>query len=307
VIQLASKRHASYVVSQSCRAPKHAFVREAVIQVQAKTSSASTPEETQFMQTAGLRVRYRVRGDGPPLLMIHGLGAPLEFWRPLEARLGRFQTITVDPPGSGHSSLPRGRFGLREYAGVMDDLLKHLRIDSAGVLGLSLGGMIAQELARRSPRRVEKLVLASTTCGLGGMPVPLRAWTAIANPARFYSQAHQRKIAPLLYGERIVGDPALLDEHIEIRRHCRPSMRGHFRQLRASSTWTSRPWLRHLQMPVLVITGSDDRLVPVINGRIIAKAVAHGRLEIIDGGSHVCVLQDTARVAQLIGDFFDEN
>jgi poly(3-hydroxyoctanoate) depolymerase len=287
---------------------KRAFVREAVIQVQTnKTPSASTPEETQFMQTVGLRVRYRVRGDGPPLLMIHGLGAPLEFWRPLEDRLGRFQTITVDPPGSGQSSLPRGRFGIREHAGVMDDLLEHLGIDSAGVLGLSLGGMIAQELARRSPRRVEKLVLASTTCGLGSVPVPPRAWTAIANPARFYSQAHLRKIAPLLYGERIVGDPALLDEHIEIRRRCRPSMRGHFVQLRAASTWTSRPWLRHLQMPVLVITGSDDRLVPIANGRIIAKAVPHGRLEIIDGGSHVCVLQETARAAQLIGDFLDED
>jgi pimeloyl-ACP methyl ester carboxylesterase len=269
-----------------------------VIQVQTK--------ETRFMKTAGLRVRYRVRGDGPPLLMIHGVGAPLEYWRPLEARLGRFQTITVDPPGSGHSSRPRGRFSLREYAGVMEDLLEYLGIGSANVLGLSLGGMMAQELAHRSPGRVDKLVLASTTCGLGSIPVPPRAWTAIANPARFYSEAHLRKIAPLLYGERIVGDPALLDEHIEIRRHCRPSMRGHYVQLRAAATWTSRPWLRHLRMPVLVITGSDDRLVPIANGRIIAKAVPNGRLEIINGGSHVCVLQE-ARAAQLIGDFLDED
>ncbi|MBC2590213.1 alpha/beta fold hydrolase [Rhodococcus aetherivorans] len=83
--------------------------------------------------------------------MINGIGLPLEFWRPLEARLGRFRTITVDPPGSGHSSVPRGRFGVREHAGVIDDLLEHLGIDSAGVLGLSFGGMVAQELARRVP------------------------------------------------------------------------------------------------------------------------------------------------------------
>lgn len=272
-----------------------------------KTPSASTLEETQFMKTAGLRVRYRVRGDGPALLMINGLGLPLEFWHPLEARLGRFQTITVDPPGSGHSSVPRGRFGLREHAGVIDDLLEHLGIDSASVLGLSFGGMMAQELARRSPRRVEKLVLASTTCGLGGMPSPPMALTAVFNPVSLYSPAYFRKIAPLIYGERIVGDPALLDEHLEIRRHCRPSLRGHFVQLRAVSEWTSRPWLRHLQMPVLVIAGSDDQLVPAVNGRIIAEAVAHGRLEIIDGGSHLCVLQETARAARLIGDFLDED
>ncbi|MGX7733155.1 alpha/beta fold hydrolase [Rhodococcus sp. 2H158] len=275
--------------------------------MQKKTPSASTLEEPQFMKTAGLRVRYRVRGDGPALLMINGIGLPLEFWRPLEARLGRFRTITVDPPGSGHSSVPRGRFGLREHAGVVDDLLEHLGIDSAGVLGLSFGGMVAQELARRSPGRVEKLALASTNCGLGGMPSPPRALTAVFNPVSFYSPAYFRKVAPLIYGEGIVDDPALLDEHLEIRRDCRPSLRGHVVQLRAAFEWTSRPWLRHLPMPVLVIAGSDDRLVPTVNGRIIAKAVPHGRLEIIDGGSHLCVLQETARAAQLIGDFLDEH
>ena len=285
----------------------HVAHREAVIQVQDKTPSASTLEETQFMETAGLRIRYRVRGDGPPLLMINGIGLPLEFWRPLEDRLGQFQTITVDPPGSGHSSVPRGRFGLRKHAGVMDKLLEHLGIASADVLGLSFGGMVAQELARRSPRRVDKLVLASTTCGLGGMPVPPMAMAAVFNPLSFYSPAYFRKIAPFIYGERIVDDPALFDEHIEIRRDCPSSLRGHFAQLRAASEWTSRPWLRHLQMPVLVIAGSDDQLVPTVNGRIIAKAVPHGRLEIIDGGSHLCVLQETTRAAQLVGDFLDKD
>lgn len=122
-------------------------------------------EQTGFLKTAGQRVRYRVRGDGAPLLMLHGIGAPLELWRPLEPKLADFQTITVDPPGSGRSSTPEGSFGMREYAGVMDALLTHLRLDSAHVLGLSLGGMIAQELAYRSPGRVERLVLASTSCG----------------------------------------------------------------------------------------------------------------------------------------------
>ncbi|MGV9734235.1 alpha/beta fold hydrolase [Rhodococcus aetherivorans] len=232
--------------------------------MQKKTPSASTLEEPQFMKTAGLRVRYRVRGDGPALLMINGIGLPLEFWRPLEARLGRFRTITVDPPGSGHSSVPRGRFGVREHAGVIDDLLEHLGIDSAGVLGLAFGGMVAQELARRSPGRVERLALASTNCGLGGMPSPPRALTAVFNPVSFYSPAYFRKVAPLIYGEGIVDDPALLDEHLEIRRDCRPSLRGHVVQLRAAFEWTSRPWLRHLPMPVLVIAGSDDRLVPTV-------------------------------------------
>jgi poly(3-hydroxyoctanoate) depolymerase len=275
--------------------------------VHSTSSSCARHDETGFIETAGQGVRYRVRGDGPPLLMIHGVGAPLEFWRPLEDRLADFRTITVDPPGAGRSSTPRGRFGMREYAGVMDDLLAHLGLDSVNVLGLSLGGMMAQELARQSPQRVEKLVLASTTCGLGSVPVPPQRWAAIASPLRFYSRRHYRRIAPILYGRQIIEDPALLDEHLDIRRRCRPSIRGHYTQLRAASTWSSLPWLRKLEMPVLVIAGSDDQLVPVLNGRMIASSVRDGRLEIIEGGSHVCLLQESARTSELIRDFLRED
>jgi poly(3-hydroxyoctanoate) depolymerase len=275
--------------------------------VRTTSPSISQHGETGFIESAGQGVRYRVRGDGPPLLMIHGVGAPLEFWRPLEEELEDFQTITVDAPGAGRSSTPRGSFGMRQYAGVMDDLLTHLGLDSVNVLGLSLGGMMAQELAHRSPQRVEKLVLASTTCGLGSVPVHPRAWAAIANPARFYSRRHYRKIAPILYGRQIIEDPALLEEHLEIRRRCKPSIRGHYAQLRAASTWTSLPWLRKLDMPVLVIVGSDDQLVPVINGRMIASTVRDGRLEIIEGGSHVCLVQESAHTSRLIRGFLQED
>jgi pimeloyl-ACP methyl ester carboxylesterase len=196
---------------------------------------------------------------------------------------------------------------MRHFAAVMADVLGHLGLDSANVLGLSLGGMMAQELARRSPQRVEKLVLASTTCGLGSVPVHPRTWAAIASPARFYSQRHYRKVAPIIYGERIVDDPALLDEYLAIRARFRPSIRGHYLQLRAATTWSSRPWLPKLEMPVLVISGSDDRLVPLANARMIAFAVKDGRLEIIDGGSHACLLQEAARTSQLIRRFIQGN
>ena len=264
-------------------------------------------EETGFIETsAGGSVRYRVRGDGPPLLMIHGIGAPLEFWGPLEEELADFQTITVDAPGVGESSTPPGRFGMRDFAGVMDDLLAHLELDSASVLGLSLGGMMAQELARRSPGRVEKLVLCSTTCGLGGLPVPPKTWAAIVNPARLYSRKHYLKVAPLMYGEQIRDDPTLLEQHMAIRRDAKPSLRGHFVQLRAAATWSSLPWLRSLDMPVLVIAGSDDRLIPLTNARLLASLVRDGRLEVIEGGSHLCAIQEAPRIAAIIRDFLEE-
>jgi poly(3-hydroxyoctanoate) depolymerase len=270
------------------------------------TRSSRLQDETGFIETGGQRVRYRVSGDGPPLLMIHGIGAPLEFWSRLETELDDFQTITVDPPGAGQSSTPHGRFSMRQFAGVMDGVLAHLEVDRVNVLGLSLGGMIAQELAYRSPRRVEKLVLASTTCGLGSVPANPKVLAAIANPMRFYSDRHYRHIAPMMYGQQVTEDPSLLDEYIEARRQCRPSLLGHFVQLTAACTWTSRPWLRKLEMPVLVIAGADDQVVPVANGRMLASAVADGRLEVIEGGSHLCPIQEPVRSAQIIRDFLDD-
>jgi pimeloyl-ACP methyl ester carboxylesterase len=270
------------------------------------TPSRQWQDETGFLETGGERVRYRVRGDGPPLLMIHGIGAPLEFWARLEVELADFRTITVDPPGAGRSSTPHGRFTMRQFAGVMDGVLGHLELDQVNVLGLSLGGMIAQELAYRSPRRVGKLVLASTTCGLGSVPANPKVLAAIANPLRFYSNRHYRHIAPMLYGPQITKDSSALDEYIETRRECRPSLLGHFVQLTAACTWTSRPWLRKLDMPVMVIAGSEDQVVPVANGRMLASAVTDGRLEIIEGGSHMCPIQEPVRVSRMIRDFLED-
>lgn len=260
-----------------------------------------------FFETAGQRVRFGVRGDGPPLLLIHGIGAPLELWGSFESELGEFSTITVDPPGVGGSTTPDGRFGMREFAGVMDDLLTHLGIDAAHVLGLSLGGMIAQELAHRSPERVDKLVLASTTCGIGGTPPNPMAMAVISTPARYYSRRHFDLVAPLLYGEQAGKDPSLLRAQWQVLREFRPSPRGYWLQLRAAFTWSSRPWLSKLEMPVLALSGSDDRIVPPANARFIASTVRDGRLSIIPGGGHLCLLRDSPQTSQIIRAFLRDD
>lgn len=268
--------------------------------MRSSTASVTRDGETGFIKTAGQRVRYRVRGEGPPLLMIHGIGAPLELWRPLESRLSDFCTITVDPPGAGHSSTPRGRFSMRQFAEVMDDLLTHLRLDRANVLGLSLGGMMALELARRSPERVEKLVLASTSCGWSPNPMTM---SIVATPVRYYARRHHEQDAPVRYDQQVEQDPSLLRLQWELRGDYTPSVRGYLVQLRAALTWSSRPWLRRLEMPVLAIAGSDDSIVPVANSRTIASAVRDGRLEVVPGGKHLCLFKESVKTSRLIRDF----
>jgi pimeloyl-ACP methyl ester carboxylesterase len=230
--------------------------------------------------------------------MIHGIGAALEMWQPLERRLGDFTTITVDPPGAGRSTMPDGRFRMADFAGVLDDLLSHLRLESASVLGLSLGGMMAQELAHRSPERVDRLVLASTCCGWNSDP---QTSTLFATPARRRARRQDARSG----GRRPRSEPELsfLRLQWELRQMYRPSVRGLKLGLVAAFTWSSRPWLHTLGMPVLVLHGTDDAVLPVANGRIIATAVPDGRLEVYQDAGHLAVLQQPARTAGLIRDF----
>lgn len=259
--------------------------------------------QSAYFTSLGQRVRYRVQGDGPPLLMIHGIGAPLELRGPLEPKLAAdFQTITVDPPGAGHSSTPEGRFRMPEFAQVLDDLLTHLRLPSANVFGLSLGGMMAQELAHRSPHRIDQLVLASTSIGWNANPRTSALLTARA--LRRERRLRKQEVRGPSRGDRKGEDEfSLLRTHWELRRTYRPSARGYRLGLAAAWTWTSRPWLRRLAMPVLAIHGSDDPLVPVANSRIIASTVQNGRLEIFERAGHLAVLRDSGRAARLIREF----
>jgi pimeloyl-ACP methyl ester carboxylesterase len=177
------------------------------------------------------------------------------------------------------------------YAEVMDDLLTHVGLDSAHVLGLSLGGVMAQELARRSPERVKKLVLASTSCGIKSSPLSL---ALRATPARRRTRSRSH---------RPQGSDSLLRLQIELLGQYTPSVRGYLGQLRTALSWSSRSWLAELEMPVLVIAGDDDPLVPLANGRIIASSVRDGQLEIIPGGGHLCLFKESVHTSQLIRDF----
>jgi pimeloyl-ACP methyl ester carboxylesterase len=253
----------------------------------------------------GHRIRYRIRGEGPPLLMIHGLGASFELWDPLDSKLEGFQRVAVDPPGSGRSSTPRRYLSIRSYAQVMADVLDHLDLGVADVLGLSLGGMIAQELAYRHRSHVRRLVLASTTCGWGGEPGDPRAMAVLATPARYYSRRHFHKVAPILYGPQIKDDPGLYEEQLEIRQQVKPSLLGYFVQLSAAWTWTSLPWLRRLDVPLLAISGSDDPIVPLKNSRQIVDRVPGARLAVVPGGGHLCIIESAAQVADMITEFLE--
>jgi poly(3-hydroxyalkanoate) depolymerase len=258
-----------------------------------------------FVEVDGVRLRTSVRGEGLPLLLITGLGASLDLAEPFERELTArgMQAIAFDAPGVGQSTAyawPRRMSGM---AATVERMLDALGYDRVDVLGVSLGGVVAQQLAHQAPSRVRRLVLAATGPGLGGVPGSPSVLLALATPRRYYQPDYYRSIAGRIYGGDARRDPdALL--HGSIARFIeRPSVRGYFGQLYAISGWTSMPWLRSLPQPTLVLAGDDDPIVPLINGRILARRIADARLHVVRGGGHLLLLERPAQVAALVADF----
>jgi poly(3-hydroxyalkanoate) depolymerase len=261
-----------------------------------------------FVDVDGLRLRISVRGAGSPLLVLTGIGASLELSAPVERPLTSHgvQTLALDAPGTGESSRYRRPRRMPGIARTLEHMLDALGYDRVDVLGVSFGGILAQQLAHQAPRRVRRLVLAATACGvagLGGVPGSPRALLALATPRRYQSPDYFRRIAGALYGGEARRDPdAVLQGSIAPFSRA-PSMRGYLDQLYAISFWTGLPWLWRLRQPTLVLAGDDDPIVPVINGRILAQVIPHARLEVIQGGGHLFLLERPTELAALIAAF----
>jgi len=260
-----------------------------------------------FIDVGADRVRLRtsVRGSGPPLLLITGIGASLDLGAPFERELAArgLQAISFDAPGIGQSTpyaRPRRMPGIARTVERMLDALGYEHVD---VLGVSLGGVVAQQLAHQAPHRVRRLVLAATGPGFGGMPGSPRVLLSLATPRRYYQPDYYRRIAGRVYGGAARRDPDALLHGSVARFIERPSLRGYLGQIYAISGWTSMPWLWRLRQQTLVLAGDDDPIVPLVNGRILARCIPHAQLRIVPGGGHLFVLESPASTAALVAGF----
>ena len=261
-----------------------------------------------FIQVDDVRLRVRVRGTGDPLLLITGIGASLELAQPFENELVArgFEVISFDAPGVGQSTGYRRPRRMPGIARTIERLLDQLDRPRVDVLGVSLGGIIAQQLAHQAPDRVRRLVLCATgpgVFGLGGVPGSPKVVLEMATPRRYRSPDHYRRVAGMIYGGTARQDPDALLHHSVARFTEPPSLGGYLGQLYALAFWTGLPWLHRLTQPTLVISGDDDPIVPAVNGRILAKCIPDARLHIVPGGGHLFILERPAEIAGLVTDF----
>ncbi len=268
-------------------------------------SPIRTKSSTVSVGLQRLRVTVENPGVGRPLLLINGIGATGDLFDPLRRHLTDRETIAFDAPGVGGSPGQLLPFSMRSLAATVAGLIDELGHDSVDVLGLSWGGALAQELARRHPEVVHRLILAATMPGITSIPGRPAALATLMSPARYYSPKYLKRIAPTLYGGAIRTHPDLLDEHAKQRAARPPTQLGYLYQLSAIQRWSSLPWLHRLPMRTLVLAGDDDPIVRLVNGRLLAHRIPDAHLHVVEGGGHLFLFTKSEEMADLIIDFLD--
>ena len=266
---------------------------------------ASEHSEDRTVTVRGARLRVRERGQGRPLLLIMGLGGNIEMWEPFESAIGDRRVIMYDAPGTGRSPRTRATQRMEWFAGLVADLLAELEIEQADVLGISLGGAVAQELARHHPARVRRLVLAATTCGMGGVPPSPGVMLLMATPLRYWWPWYLERTAPRIYGGRSARAGGPPRQQVRARRGNPPGPVGYLWQMLSVMGWTSLAWLHEIRHPTLVLGGDDDRLVPFDNSRMLADRIPDARLHRVPGGGHLFLVEEPEEVIGPILSFLD--
>lgn len=257
----------------------------------------------QTVRLDGLRVYVRDVGHGPPVLLINGLAADTGMWAPLEAALPGFRLISFDAPGAGRSPAPLVPTSIARVARLATRVLDTVGVDRADVIGYSMGGIVAQQLAADAPDRVRRVVLAGTTCGLGAIPGAPLAMLAMLVPARYLSpRVYSRTIGG------IVGGPARHDRAIGadlLGLRARVSMRGYLGQMMSLGRWTGLPLLARIPHPTLVVSGDDDPLAPLANAMLLTRLLPQARMVVAPAEGHLLFVSAQSPVVGPIRDFLD--
>lgn len=241
-------------------------------------------------------------GSGTPVLLIHGLGYGRWGWAPLESRLvSHHSVITFDNRGIGASSIPPGPYTTSEMAADAVAVLDAAEVERAHVIGTSLGGMIAQELAIGWPARVDRLVLMSTTPGATlGFPMPTETIELLQAAQNMEPAEALRRFVLNALGDDPPSD--LVDEIVAERMSHPPDPIGWSAQAAAAADFDAGDRLASLAHRTLAITGMQDRVVDPANTGRLAELITGAQSAFVSGG-HLMFWEDPETVSERIIEF----
>jgi pimeloyl-ACP methyl ester carboxylesterase len=250
-----------------------------------------------FRKANGITIYYEIHGRGNPLLLIMGLRRNAEWWyRQIPELSPHFQVIAFDNRGAGRSDQPPREYSIGLFAEDTAALLDGLGIPRAHVLGISMGGYIAQELAINFPEKVQRLVLGCTGCGgrraVRMSPEGMAKFTAVQglNPEQIL-----RKDMDIYFSERFIREnQERIKEFIAVSLRDYQPADAFQRQLAACQAHDTGDRLDRLTAPTLIMTGDDDPLVPPQNSRILQELIPGAELTLFPGLRH-CFFMEADR------------
>jgi 3-oxoadipate enol-lactonase len=248
---------------------------------------------------------YERSGAGPPLLLIMGMsGTALHWGEPfLEELRADFDVIVFDHRGVGASTPLEGSITIAQMAADAAGLLDALGLEQVDVLGISMGGMIAQELALSHPERVRTLTLGCTQCG--GEDSALMTPEVFSKLAEAMLSGDRERALRAGFEVNISpaaaqADPALWPRMLAIAERRAVAVPVVMAQIQACTAHDTSGRLHELRMPTLVIHGTEDLMLPVQNAAAIAKRIPRAELEILDGTGHLFFWEHPQRSAELV-------
>jgi 3-oxoadipate enol-lactonase len=248
-----------------------------------------------------VRIAWEERGDGAPLLLIQGLGYGRWSWAPIMPALAeRYRVLWFDNRGIGDSDKPEGPYTAKLMAADALQVLDEAGIGRAHVLGASLGGMIAQEVAAGTPERVDKLVLCCTTPG-GAATVPMPSVTVqlFAEAATLAPEVALRRFVE----NALAGDASaeLIQQLYDLRVANPPDPLGWQAQAAAGLGFAGVEG--EIVAPTLIVTGTEDNVVDPHNSDVLAEHIPGAEVQRIDNAGHLFFWEQPAAFVRIVSEF----
>ncbi|USZ72047.1 alpha/beta fold hydrolase [Natronosalvus halobius] len=259
-----------------------------------------------------VELAYEVGGrpDGEPVVFVEGLGYGRWMWRwQREALADEYRTILWDNRGTGDSDAPEGPYTIQEMAGDLEAVLADAGVDRAHLVGASMGGMIVQRYALEYDRAATLSLLCTTPGGPEAVPVPeetQEAMFAVPEDADERERIRHR-MAPAVSPTFFEENPDLADDIVDWRLESDASDAARQAQAAGVAEFDAADEVSALDVPVVILHGSDDQVVPVENGHLLENLIPQARFEACDGGHHLFFVERSDWVNDRVFDFLEAN
>ena len=252
-----------------------------------------------------IEMYYEETGQGTPLLLIHGLGSSARDWEKQVPYFSKgYRVITFDVRGHGQTDKPKGPYSVKLFAEDTAEFMKTIGVESAHVVGISMGGMIAFQLAVTAPERIKSLVIANTGSEL------------IVRSFRDFLQVMQRKLIVRVLGMRKMGevlskrlfpDPGFEDiQKIFVERWAENDPRAYRDSMQGLLGWSVTEQLSSIECPTLILSADHDYTSVEVKESIVAK-MPNAKLVVIPNSRHAVPVERPEEFNRIVGEFLAKN